>query len=347
MSQKTRNLKESAIDFVIPWVDGNDPEWRREKNVYSGNSTNISSEIDVRDERYRDWDNLQYWFRGVEKFAPWVRKIHFVTWGHLPKWLNTKHPKLHIVNHKNYIPAQFLPTFNANVIEWNLHRIEGLSQNFVYFNDDMFILQKVELNDFFQHGKPVDMLALQPDVANAADQVMPYIYLNNAMVLAKYFDKRSNMKKQPGAYFHIGYPLQYFCYNMLETAFPRFTGFYTVHGPSPLLKDTYRKLWDMEPELLDRVCSHPFRHKDDVNQYVLREYQKLSGEFVPENVRKWCGYYDIEVYNKKLVKAISRQEKKIVCINDSNHEIDFEKVKHEVNAALEQIFPERSSFERK
>ena len=68
---------------------------------------------------------------------------------------------------------------------------------------------------------------------------------------------------------------------------------------------------------------------------------------MPENVRKWCGYYYIEVYNKKLVKAISRQEKKIVCINDSNHEIDFEKVKHEVNAALEQIFPERSSFERK
>ena len=84
MSQKTRNLKESAIDFVIPWVDGNDPEWRSEKNVYCGNNKSSSSEKDIRDERYRDWDNLQYWFRGVEKFTPWVRKIHFVTWGHLP-----------------------------------------------------------------------------------------------------------------------------------------------------------------------------------------------------------------------------------------------------------------------
>ena len=190
------------------------------------------------------------------------------------------------------------------------------------------------------------MLALQPDVANTDNEVMPYIYLNNTMVLAKYFDKYSNIKKQPGAYFHIGYPPMYFFYNMLELAFPRFTGFYTVHGPSPLLKSTYRKLWDMEPELLDQVCSHPFRHKEDINQYVLREYQKLSGEFVPENVRKWCGYYDIEVYNKKLVKAISRQEKKIVCINDSNHEIDFEKAKKEVNTALERLLPERSSFER-
>ena len=78
------------------------------------------------------------------------------------------------------------------------------------------------------------MLALQPDVTNVDDTTMPYIYLNNAMLLAKYFDKRQNMKKQPGSYFHIGYPAMYFFYNFLEIMFPRFTGFYTVHGPSPL-----------------------------------------------------------------------------------------------------------------
>ena len=333
------------IDFVITWVDGNDPDWQKQKMEYSM-QPDLSQKQDDRKERYRDWDLLRYWFRGVERFAPWVRRIHFVTWGHLPSWLNKEHPKLNIVNHKDFIPEKYLPTFNSHAIEWNMHRIPGLAENFVYFNDDMFLIKKVRPEQYFKNDLPVDMLALQPDVANTKDQVMPYIYLNNTMVLAKYFDKYSNIKKQPGAYFHIGYPPMYFFYNMLELAFPRFTGFYTVHGPSPLLKSTYRKLWDMEPELLDRVCSHPFRHKEDINQYVLREYQKLSGEFVPENVRKWCGYYDIEVYNKKLVKAISRQEKKIICINDSNHEIDFEKAKKEVNTALERLLPERSSFER-
>lgn len=78
------------------------------------------------------------------------------------------------------------------------------------------------------------MLALQPDIANPKDATMPYIYLNNAMLLAKHFDKRTNMKQQPGAYFHFGYPLRYFGYNLLELAFPQMTGFYTVHGPSPL-----------------------------------------------------------------------------------------------------------------
>lgn len=338
--------EDQKIDFVIAWVDGNDPEWRREK---SDRISGISGfdRVDDREERYRDWDNLHYWFRGVEKFAPWVRKIHLVIWGHIPHWLNIEHSKLNIVRHEEFIPEKFRPTFNSHTIEWNLHRISDLSENFVYFNDDMFLLKSIAAEDFFRNGRPVDMLALQPDVANVNDQVMPYIYLNNAMLLAKYFDKRDNIKKHPGAYFHIGYPPMYFFYNMLELAFPRFTGFYTVHGPSPLMKSTCQKLWKLEPELLTQVCSHPFRHKEDVNQYVLREYQKLSGEFVPKNVQKLCGYYDVEENNDRLVQTITGQKKKMICINDSNHEIDFEKAKQEINSALEKILPERSLFEKK
>ncbi len=127
------------VDFVVTWVDGNDPVWQAEKAKYSPAKTS-----DARTSRYRDWDNMQYWFRAVEKFAPWVRKVHFVTYGHLPKWLNTNNPKLHIVNHKDFIPSKYLPIFNVNPIELNLHRIEGLAERFVYFNDDMFLLQPVK-----------------------------------------------------------------------------------------------------------------------------------------------------------------------------------------------------------
>ena len=83
-------------------------------------------------------DNLQYWFRGVGKFAPWVNRIHFITYGHLPPWLNVDHPKINIVRHTDYIPKKYLPTFNSHVIELNIHRIEGLANCFVYFNDDTF-----------------------------------------------------------------------------------------------------------------------------------------------------------------------------------------------------------------
>jgi len=337
-------MTRQKIDFVIAWVDGSDPEWQKEK-LACMKKMGIATKVDSRDVRYRDWEILPYWFRGVEKFAPWVRKIHFVTWGHVPEWLNVNHPKLHIVNHTDFIPDKFLPTFSANPIELNFHRIHGLSENFVYFNDDMFLLNTVKPSDFFVHNKPVDMLALQPDVANADDPVMPYIYLNNAMVLAKYFDKRENMKKQPWAYFHPGYPLMYLVNNALEMAFPRFTGFYTVHGPAPLMKQTYETLWRLEPELLERVCSHPFRHKEDVNQYVLREYEKLNQNFVPRNTKKFCRYYDLDANNSKLISTITGQKCPAVCINDSNHSIPYNRVKKQLDMAFRQILPEKSSFE--
>ena len=172
----------------------------------------------------------------------------------------------------------FLKNFALHLILIRL-RIPGLAEKFVYFNDDVFLLRSVKPENFFKNGKPVDMLALQPDVANVDNQTMPYIYLNNTMLLAKYFDKRTNIKKQPGAYFHIGYPPMYFLYNMLELAFPRFTGFYTVHGPAPLMKKTYQTMWNLEPELLTEVCSHPFRHKEDVNTvqaHIFTRHQRLE-----------------------------------------------------------------------
>ena len=332
------------IDFVLTWVDGADPEWQKEKYARML-KLGVISEADDRPERYRDWGILPYWFRGVEKFAPWVRTIHFVTYGHLPAWMNVNHPKLHIVNHSDYIPYKYLPTFNSHTIEWNFHKISGLSEKFVYFNDDIFLLKAVKPTDFFIDSKPVDMLALQPDVANADDSVMPYIYLNNAMVLAKYFDKRENMKKQPWAYFHPGYPLMYLVNNALEMAFPRFTGFYTVHGPAPLMKQTYETLWRLEPELLDHVCSHPFRNKEDVSQYVLREYEKLNQNFVPRNTKKFCRYYDLDADNSKLTSMIEGQKCPVVCINDSNHSIPYDRVKNQLDTAFRQILPEKSSFE--
>ena len=340
-------MKAPKIDFIITWVDGADPIWYKEKqDTLKNQGQAITETVDDGISRYRDWDILKYWFRSVEKFAPWVNQINFLTCGHLPKWLNENHPKIHIVKHEDFIPSEFLPTFSSHPIEWNFHRIDGLTDNFVYFNDDVFLIKESSPEDFFQNGKPVDMLALQPDVANADDQIMPYVYLNNAMVLAKYFDKRKNMKKQPGAYFHLGYPPMYFGYNLLEMTFPRFTGFYTVHGPSPLKKETYRFFWKNEEELLCRVCSHPFRHKEDISQYVLREYQKLSGNFVPKNIHKFCKYFNLQPENPDLVRTITKQKAKCVCINDSNFEIPYEKVKQELNEAFSRLFPEKSQFEK-
>ena len=81
-----------GIDFVITWVDMDDPKWKKEFYKYSDKIDNSVNELS--EARFRDYGFLKYWFRGVEKFAPWVRKIHFVTSGQKPDWLNTLHPKI-------------------------------------------------------------------------------------------------------------------------------------------------------------------------------------------------------------------------------------------------------------
>lgn len=332
---------QQGIDFVITWVDGSDKQWRNEKALY-----HPESGTDNDSERYRDWELLKYWFRGVEKFAPWVRKIHFITWGHLPEWLNTEHPKLHIVNHKDYIPMEYLPIFNSNVLEIYMHKIEGLSENFVYFNDDFFLINKTEEDYFFKGGKPRDMLAFQPVVANPNNPVMSHLYMNNSLVLCKYFNKRENVKAHPGNYFKIGYPPLYFFYNLLELAFPLYTGFYTVHGPSAFCKSTFEEIWSKEEEALKSMSFNRFRSNTDLTPYLFREWQKLSGNFVPTNVMKDFGYFNISTENNKLLQTIQKQSKKVICINDAKIGDEFDRVKHELQNAFMQILPEVSSFER-
>lgn len=91
--------EKADIDFVILWVDDQDPIWIEDKNKYKGQQGNhTNNEV-----RYRDWQNLKYWFRAVEKYAPWVRKIHFVTCGQKPEWLNINHPKTICINDSSKI----------------------------------------------------------------------------------------------------------------------------------------------------------------------------------------------------------------------------------------------------
>ncbi len=334
-------MEADRIDFVLPWVDGGDPRWIECRKQYE-----TGGGEDAKEERFRDWDNLKYWFRGVERFAPWVGKIHFITWGHVPGWLNTAHPGLHIVRHEDYMPLEIQPVFSSHPIELLMHNIEGLSERFVYFNDDFFLINEVPEAFFFREGLPCDMLAFQPVVANPDNPVMSHIYLNNSLALSRHFDKRANVRKQPGKYFKPGYPPLYFFYNLLELAFPLFTGFYTVHGPSPFLKSTFFEVWEKEEELLRRTCSHRFRSGEDVNQYLFREWQKLSGRFIPRNITGRFRYYNVDSHNPALLRTIRRQSADIICINDANKKIDFDRAKGEIIDALEAILPEKSSYEK-
>ncbi|MDR2805034.1 MAG: Stealth CR1 domain-containing protein, partial [Dysgonamonadaceae bacterium] len=124
------------IDLVYLWVDGNDPVWQARKNAFLGIET-AEDEINCKG-RHANNDELKYSLRSVEKYLPWIRKIFIVTDNQIPDWLDTSHPGIQMISHKDILPEEAMPCYNSVVIEYFLYRIPGLSEHFLYGNDDMF-----------------------------------------------------------------------------------------------------------------------------------------------------------------------------------------------------------------
>ena len=334
--------KNAGIDFVITWVDGSDPEWIKEKNKYKSGGSQDNS-----DSRYRNMDLLKYWFRAVELYAPWVRKIHFVTWGHYPEWLNTEHKKIRIVKHSDFIPEKYLPVFNSNPIEMNMHRIKGLSNHFVYFNDDMFITSPVKPSYFFYKGLPRDVAAMKAfSFIWPETKVTDFILANNMYVMNQHFDKRTTLKKNFKKWFSPSLG-KYLFSNLLLMPWPYFTGMKPMHVAMSLKKDTYQELWEEEYELLDRTCRHRFRDMEDVNPWLVEFWQMAKGDFYPRKAKdvKYFSLSPDDRENEEVYRAVKDSKYKLICINDGYVDENYDNVKERLCSVMEQKFSQKSQFE--
>jgi hypothetical protein len=325
------------IDFVIAWVDGDDKEWQKSKNRYLGIEDESTSSL------YRDWDNLQYWFRAVEKYTPWVNKIHFVTCGHLPKWLNIQHTKLNIVKHFDYMPKEYLPTFNSHAIELNLHRIEGLEEQFVYFNDDTFIMDYMQPTDFFKKGLPCDSAIMSALVPLIPKDPFFHYYINNLSIINHQFSKRKVLNKNLGKWFSLKYG-KLLLKNIYYAPIGGFFGFYNFHMPTSFLKSIFKEVWEKEPEVLDATSLNKFRTVYDVNQYVFSYWQFATGKFFPRRTN-YGRFFILGEYEQDLFKVMSSKKYKMICINDSKSEINFNEKKEAIKKQFNQLLPDKSTFE--
>lgn len=325
------------IDFVLPWVDGNDPLWRNRFAEYAdknGDSRNI---------RFRDWELLRYWFRGVEKYASWFRNVYFITSGELPEWLNLDNPKLRWIKHKDYIPEKYLPTFSANTIEMNLHRLEGLSEYFVYFNDDTFVTCPIKESLFFYKDLPCDMAVM---TAKPTSGGIIHMAINDLNVIDAHFNKHKAIKSNLNKWFSLKYGKGLIS-NLLLYPWIEFSGFLDPHLPNAFLKSTLNKIWEAEPVLLDKTCISKFRTSDDVNQWLIRYWQLAEGNFYPMNKLRDSFCTDITDSNMtSICKAIVEQKYDMVCLNDSNNIDNFENIREKLKNYFETILPEKSSFEK-
>ena len=325
------------IDIVVPWVDDTDPVWREKKAKYTGT---VMSEGNT-EVRYRDWDTLKYWFRGVEKFAPWVRYVYFVTDDQKPAWLNVDHPKLKWVKHTDFIPQEYLPTFSANPIEWNLHRIEGLSENFVYFNDDVFLINDTRPEDFFVDGKPCDLPSLGLIYPNG---FFSYMLFNNPHLLNRHFTLhqsiRENWKKWIRRQSLTG--LTKLLWYGRRNEIP---GSISWHIQTSFQKSTFDILWEKEPELIHQTCQHRTRTKQDITSYCVRDWQLFSGGFVPKKPIGKLFHTAAMRYSDEAIDYLRKQKGKVICLNDTEDEVDFELHKKMIVEEFEKLFPRKSSFE--
>lgn len=333
----------SKIDFVITWVDDSDTEWQKEKEKYSKqyNSTKEFKAVTA-EKIYRDWELLRFWFRAVEKYAPWVNKIFFVTYGHIPNWLNIDHEKIVIVNHGDFLSLDALPTFNSRAIETSFHKIKGLSEYFVYFNDDFFLNDFVSKNDFFEYGFPKDSAVLSPIVPNR--YTTANIQVNDLEIINDYFSKKETIKKNFEKWFSFLYGTK-LLRNFVFSTFGTFVGFFEPHLPSSYLKSTFEKVWGLERSTLEMTTYSKFRDKDNINQWLFRYWQIAAGNFVPRSIN-FGKYYQLTDDNNALLEEISTSKHKVICINDTLESINYNKVKDELVTTFQKKFPEKSTFEK-
>lgn len=318
-------MKKDKIDFIVTWVDGSDEKWIKDRIKYDPS-------INKEDIRFRDWENLKYWFRSVEKNAPWVNNIYFVTYGHLPKWLNSKNPKLKIVNHEDFIDKKYLPLFNSCAIESNFSNIKGLSEKFIYFNDDMFLNSEVKESDFFVDNLPVDNKVIKPLWRTGKNST--YINYNCAKIVSDKFGKEK-----------CKYSLKDIIKYVLRLPKKPVNAYIPDHVPTSFLKQTFIDINNEYSDLINDVRSHRFRTNDDVSQWLYQFWQIGSGKYV-ERDEKISKYYEISSSTiDEMISEILKKEYKLVCLNDGDVTTDFEENKKKIIDMFEEMYPEKSSYE--
>ncbi|PEH05975.1 stealth family protein [Lactobacillus sp. UMNPBX4] len=333
---------DEKIDFVITWVDGNDSQWQKKRNRYLNNNNSKVASFNGNGStvRFRDYGTLKFVFRSIDKFAPWVNKIFLVTDNQKPKWLDTKNPKVEVIDHTQIVNSKYLPLFNSNSIEWNIDNIPNLSEQFVYFNDDMILNKKVEKEDFFKNGLPCDYRVYK-DIVPTED--FDHIPVTNDILINNYLNGKWPLNKtglycfKYGIKWIKGFPF------LLQAYKGKVPGYSEPHGPLSFKKSSFKKAKSIWKKEINENYTHRFRQMDDISIWLVRHLQLEDGMFNPSkaNLNKTYTVSQLE----EMKSAFRKSEFRSICINDENTN-DFNVKAKAINKILTAKFPTISSFEK-
>ena len=292
------------MDIVITYVDGNDPVWKQDYQKYTN--------VPVMEKRFRDWGTLKYLLRGIEVYMPFIRNVYLVVShpSQVPSWADTENLK--VVLHSDIIPADYLPTFNCNPIEMHLHRIEGLDEEYLYFNDDLYPLAPCRPEEFFRDGKGV--------LKFSSHWIVSGMY--------KHICKNSDVAARKA----LGMPR--------SCRFIR-----PQHTCTAMLKSQCEELYaKLEPEILASLTRT--RTADNLNQYLFLDYQYYKGLMIDEKISN--KHFSVALASPdKLYDYILNPLRNLMCVNDVNlKENRYEALRDAMHRAFEKKFPSKSRFEK-
>lgn len=334
------------IDVVVLWVDPTDSRWLSTYKEHSGSDLDVAT----LGNRFRDWGTLKYVFRCIDKNLPWVRKIHIITEGHLPSWLDLDNERVVHHTHSNLFKyGEALPSFNSSAIELNFDEIDGLSDKFLYFNDDFLVLKETGSERFFKEELPVDYFRLCWPRNNfiyrfiRKESAWQSMIFNNLNLINDSFDF-----KKAKEFVSLNT-----CINFQETLkqkillnFNRVPYIEHYHHVQPFRKASIIEVnSQFEPDVKLTIFSK-FRKKYNISQALYRYFQLVTGKFHSED------YRDHKVYSLTSLEDVLNIDLigdgyNLVCLNDvfKGSSEDYLQAQSILEDKLLELFPNKSEFE--
>lgn len=285
---------DAPVDLVYTWVDGEDPEWARRKSAALGQvDPTAINETAASASRFESREELKYSLRSVEYYASWINHIFIVTDGQTPAWLDTEHPKITVVDHRDiFTDTAVLPVFNSHAIESQLHHIPGLSEHYLYMNDDLMFLRPTDPELFFSGNGMSKYFPSKAslDIAERSARDMP--------VLSAAKRGREFMEERFG-----------------RTVTNKFK-----HTPHPQLKSVLEHMESENQAMFDAVAASRFRHPDDFSipsalyhyyAYAIRRAHIGSIRYAYMDIAR----EDSRMYLDRLAR---RRDLDVLCLNDTD-----------------------------
>ena len=327
-------MNRHAIDVVFTWVDSNHPEWREEKDYWEKKLLPESGTSKIMESRlYSSFDEIRYGLRSVHGYLPWVRHIFLVTNnGSHPQWLNLDDPKITVVDYRTLLPADSLPNYNSNAIEAFLYRIPGLSEHFVYFNDDLLLLKPLQPGHFI-------------DLKNNK-----LIYPLESDFLFKIFQRNKFLTYLERKYLKLdSHVIRPRFYTMKELDIP-YDGLSTAHCPKILSKSQCRMFNRSFPKQIEQLLNTKFRtptnftYLEALFHYSVKKQE--TAQFTEDYQTRIITILDYAIPNSIQIRRTRRNLKKytFLAVENARSRINL-KEERKFASFLKSLFPSPAPWE--